>query len=222
MDAPAIVVEQYPTVAHTAARLLLQRQVAEHWDEESACAGMTVGALAHHLAGQTTNVVRLVGAAPAGGDVELLDVLGHYRRAAWVAAAVEDDVNVGIRELAEEQASAGGPAQLAARVEADLEALAGALQPVLDGARSPDRVLVPWQGWALPTRDFVLTRAMEVLVHSDDLAASVGVEPPEFPRESADAVLALLASIAATRHGVTAVLRALSRPQRQPRTVAAF
>ncbi|MGL5911240.1 MAG: maleylpyruvate isomerase N-terminal domain-containing protein, partial [Phycicoccus sp.] len=60
------------------------------------------------------------------------------------------------------------------------------------------------------------------LVHSDDLAASIGVEPPEFPRECADAVLALLASVAARRHGVTAVLRTLSRPQRQPRTVTAF
>ncbi|MGL5909706.1 MAG: hypothetical protein ACRCZP_06885, partial [Phycicoccus sp.] len=100
--------------------------------------------------------------------------------------------------------------------------LPGVIHPVLGGKRSPDRVLVPWQGWALPARDFVLTRAMEVLVHSDDLAASVGLEPPEFPRGSADVVLALLASVAATRHGVTAVLRTLSRPQRQPRTVGAF
>ncbi|MGL5818087.1 MAG: maleylpyruvate isomerase N-terminal domain-containing protein [Phycicoccus sp.] len=222
MDVPVIVVEQYPAVAHTAARLLFHPRVVERWDQESACAGMTVGALAHHLAGQTANVVRLVGAAPAGDDVEVVDVLGHYRRADWVSAALEDEVNVGIRDVAEEQATAGGPERLAARVGTDLDVLPGVIGPVLEGTRTPDRVLVPWQGWALPARDFVLTRAMEVLVHSDDLAASIGVEPPGFPRESADAVLALLASVAARRHGVTAVLRTLSRPQRQPRTVTAF
>ncbi|MGL5865620.1 MAG: hypothetical protein ACRCYX_07070 [Dermatophilaceae bacterium] len=63
---------------------------------------------------------------------------------------------------------------------------------------------------------------MGVLVHSDDLAASVEVDTPEFPQESSHAVLALLASIAAARHGVTPVLRSLSRPQRAPRTIAAF
>ena len=28
-------------------------------------------------------------------------------------------------------------------------------------------MLIPWQGWSLPSADFVLTRTMEVLVHSD-------------------------------------------------------
>ena len=83
-------------------------------------------------------------------------------------------------------------------------------------------MLVPWQGWSLSSADFVLTRTMEVLVHSDDLAASIGVETPRFPDEAADAVLALLASVAAERHGQVAVLRALSRPQRSTGPVPAF
>ena len=64
---------------------------------------------------------------------------------------------------------------------ADLDALPGTLAPVLAGARDPDTVLIPWQGWSLSSADFVLTRTMEVLVHSDDLAASIGVETPVFP-----------------------------------------
>ena len=72
---------------------------------------------------------------------------------------------------------------------------------MLDGGAHPDTVLIPWQGWSLSSADFVLTRTMEVLVHSDDLAASIGVETPRFPDEAADAVLGLLASVAAARHG---------------------
>jgi len=86
----------------------------------------------------------------------------------------------------------------------------------------PDSVLIPWQGWALSVTDFVLTRTMEVLVHSDDLASSIGVTTPRFPDESAYAVLGLLASVAADRHAHAPVLRALSRPQRAGGPVSAF
>ena len=54
----------FPGVAATAARLLAHPEVARRWRDESACAGMTVGGLAHHLAGQTGTVVRLLSAPP--------------------------------------------------------------------------------------------------------------------------------------------------------------
>ena len=92
-------------------------------------------------------------------------------------------------------------------MRADLEALPAALEPVLFGGRAPDSVL---------------TRTMEVLVHSDDLASSIGVATPRFPDEAAYAVLGLLASVAADRHGQVQVLRALSRPQRAEGPVSAF
>ena len=42
-------------------------------------------------------------------------------------------------------------------------------------------MLIPWQGWSLTAHDFLVTRLMEIVVHSDDLAASVGLPTPEFP-----------------------------------------
>ena len=134
---------------------------------------------------------------------------------------LDDEANVDVRTSADAYAGSGA-ADLDERMGSDLAALPAALAPVLDGSRTPDSVLIPWQGWSLTAADFVLTRTMEAIVHSDDLAASIGVETPEFPPEAADAVLGLLASVAAERHGQAAVLRALSRPQRSTGPVSAF
>lgn len=216
---PDRLLEVFPEVARVAADLVRHPQVAGRWNDESACADMSVGALANHLAAQAHNVVVLLEAAPR--DAEPISALEHYRRAAWVTAGHDGDANVSIRESGEGEAESG-PADLAARVDRDLAALPGSLEPALTGRRDPDTVLIPWQGWSLSTSDFVLTRTMEALVHSDDLAASIGVETPRFPEVAADAVLGLLASVAAQRHGQAAVLRALSRPQRAAGSVSAF
>ena len=63
---------------------------------------------------------------------------------------------------------------------------------------------------------------METVVHSDDLAASLGLATPEFPDEVVSPVLGLLTGLAVRRHGATALVRALTRPQRAPASVAAF
>ena len=212
-------VELFPEVARVAADLIRHPEVARRWSDEGACAGMTVGGLANHLAGQAANVVKLLAAPPR--DVEPISALEHYRRAAWVHTGPDSEVNVGVCTSADDEASSG-PAELADRVAADLAALPAALAPVLDGSRAPDTVLVPWQGWSLSSHGFLLTRTMEAIVHSDDLAASIGVDTPRFPAEAADAVLGLLASVAAERHGQAPVLRALSRPQRSTGPVSAF
>ena len=98
----------------------------------------------------------------------------------------------------------------------------GRLPDVL-AAVGPDRaVLIPWQGWSLTVHDWLVTRKMEIVVHSDDLAASIGVPTPEFPEDVLAPVLGLLTGVAVRRHGQAAVVRALSRPQRAPASVSAF
>ena len=62
----------------------------------------------------------------------------------------------------------------------------------------------------------------EMVVHGDDLASSVGLPTPEYPEAAIEPVLALLTGVAARRHGQTAVVRALSRPQRAPASISAF
>jgi Mycothiol maleylpyruvate isomerase N-terminal domain len=201
--------------ARTAAELLTSDEVRERWDDESSCAGMTVGGLAFHLAAQAGNTVRLLSAAPSGEAP--IPVEEHYRRAAWVNTGLDEEVNVDIRTSANDEA-AGGFEELRAKVSADLDALPG----VLSSRSADDPVLIPWQGWALTAHDFLVTRLMEMLVHSDDLAASLDVPTPQFPDEAVRLVLGLLTAVAVERHGQTALVRALSRPQRAPDSVSAF
>lgn len=201
--------------AHTVADLALSDPVRDRWREESACAGMTVGGLAHHLTGQIDSLAELYAEPPDAAAS--ITVLEHYRRAAWANTALDDEDNVGIRDDADEAAQ-GGPHRHADEVRAALAALPAALAAVDD--HRP--VLIPWQGWSLTAHDFAVTRLMEMVVHADDLAASIGVDTPAFPDEAVRQVVGLLSGVAVDRHGQAAVVRALSRPQRAPSSVSAF
>jgi hypothetical protein len=201
--------------ARIATALVRRPEVSERWADESACAGMTVGGLACHLGSQVTNTVRLVGAPPT--TQAPIPLLEHYARAAWVHSGLDAEVNVGIREGSDEDAAAG-PDALHDLLDDQLAQLPGVL-----AAADPDAaVLIPWQGWSLSLTDWLVTREMEIMVHSDDLAASVGLATPEFPEPVSTPVLALLSAVAARRHGQAALIRALSRPQRAPSSVSAF
>jgi hypothetical protein len=83
-------------------------------------------------------------------------------------------------------------------------------------------VFLPWAGWSLSLPDFLLTRMMEIAVHSDDLAVSVDVATPALSDDALRPVLGLLSDLAVRRHGAAAVLRALSRAERAPASIAAF
>ncbi len=190
-------------------------EVRAAWTRESACAGMTVGGLTHHLLNQAGNTARGLRQAP--GEAAPIAVSEHYARAAWVRARPEDEVNIAIRDGDNERAQAGPDAVLA-----DARELIDALPALLAEPRDPDLIHIPWQGWSLTTDEFLTTRMMEMVVHGDDLASSVGLPTPEYPQAAIEPVLALLTGVAARRHGQTAVVRSLSRPQRAPASISAF
>ena len=207
--------DAYLEAADSAVALLSTRPVADQWGRPSCLADWSVGGLAAHLASQVSLTARVL-ESPAGGQ-QPISLLEHYARAAWVGAEVDDEVNVSIRASADSLAAAG-PAKLLAQTRQARADVAAAL-----GKEPLDQVFViPWQGWALTLRDYLVTRMMEIAVHSDDLAVSVGVEPPRLPDEVLDPVLTLLAGIAVRRHGQAAVLRSLARKERAPSSVAAF
>ncbi len=193
--------------------LVLRPEVTDGWEQESACADMSVGALARHVVSQWFNAVQLMRAPPG---VDPIPAGEHYARAAWVTGGHDDESNAEIRRGSEDLAAEG-----AEGMRTLLQELGPDLADVLGSDRTGP-VLIPWQGWSLSEDDFLLTRLMEIVVHSDDLAASVGLPTPEFGDDAIEPVLGLLTGIAVRRHGQTALVRALSRPQRAPASVSAF
>lgn len=192
-----------------------QPEVAAAWGEESSCAGMTVGGLAHHLLKQITNTQLVLETPPR--EAELVDVHEHYRRAEWVGADLDAPVNVGVRDSSDLEAAAGPEAVLRAGQRAYAQVI-----DLLARPRVPDVVAPPWLTWSLSTDDYLRTRLVELTVHSDDLAASVGLAVPQFPDSAMREVLDVLTTLAVRRHGPAALLRALSRPQRAPESISAF
>ena len=62
--------------------------------------------------------------------------------------------------------------------------------------------------------DYLVTRLIELVVHGDDLAASLAVTPPPLNAPATGLVIATLVEVARIRHGDPAVLRALTRRER--------
>ena len=208
-------VDAFLSAARTAQQLASSPQVREAWATGSACEGMTVGGLVHHLLKQAGNTERLMSAPTV--DQEPIPMLEHYARAQWVrdSQAGRTDPE---QDEKDNSAAAAGPDAVLAEGSEVLDRL-----PALLGApRHPDTVHIAWQGWSLGTEDFLTTRMMEIVVHSDDLAASVGLPTPEFEEGVIAPVLGLLTGVAVRRHGQAALVRALSRPQRAPAAVSAF
>ena len=198
---------------HVAA-IVSRDDVAAAWHEQSALAEWEVGGLVAHLASQPSTAVALLGAHPIGNPIPLEE---HYARSAWVDASLDDEINVSIRESSDARAVAGPDPVLADVIEAR-EVLPDVLAAQPDGRA----VLIPWAGWSLSLDDFLTGRLMEIVVHGEDVAASVGFTSPALPREVLDPVLALLTRLAVTRHGQGAVVSALTRAERAPRTISAF
>ncbi|MEV0086524.1 maleylpyruvate isomerase N-terminal domain-containing protein [Saccharopolyspora sp. NPDC050642] len=205
--------EAYLQAAASTAEVLGDPAVAAAWDRPSALAEFSVRGLAGHLASQVLLVPRVLAAAePEEGPVPLL---GYYAQSEWIGADVNAEVNVRLREMGEGFATEG-----AAALVAEVDSAVRDLRSALPGT-SADRS-VAFSRRVLHIDDFLITRMMEIAVHSDDLASSVGIATPELPPEVYDHVLALLSQLAVRRHGQTAVLRALSRAERAPATIAAI
>jgi hypothetical protein len=205
--------EAFLSAAAKAIELIRSPEVRDQWQGASALPKMSVGALACHLGRQ---VVRAAELLPVTSDVPPLDSAdAHYHRAAWATSSSPDDPP---NDRSQDDAEAVlGVSALEDRASRAFEAV----RALFDAGDACDVVLIPWQGWSLRRDDFLLTRLVEIVVHADDLAVSVGVSTPEFPNEAFGPVRDLLVRLATARHGQAAVISALSRRERS-RNISAF
>jgi hypothetical protein len=206
----------YLDVASAAASLLAAPEVEAAWDKPSALAKMSVRGLAGHLAGQVFFIPQMV-TSPVPEGYEVIGIHEYYARVAWIGSDIDDDFNTRIRSSGEEDA-ADGPAALAASVAATV----ADLRSMLPSAESRPVRRPTWDGFAISLDDFITSRMLELVVHSDDLAYSVGIATPVFPAPAVETVVDLLTRIAVRRHGAVDVMRALSRSERAPASISAL
>ncbi|MGO8687704.1 MAG: maleylpyruvate isomerase N-terminal domain-containing protein [Candidatus Dormibacteria bacterium] len=185
------------------------RDVAGHpgvtlrWEEPSALAEMTVGALVAHLARAVTNVDRLLNAPEPAGE--------EPRSAAAYFVPVGPDrdaeINVRVRATSAEEAVVGHRAVMG-QMDRALERLRARLEG------EPEGRLVKARDEVLGLDDYLRTRLIEIALHTDDLCVSLGRETPALP--GIGVAIEALVEVAALRHGELAVLRALARRERDP------
>ncbi|WP_218002121.1 maleylpyruvate isomerase N-terminal domain-containing protein [Microtetraspora malaysiensis] len=192
--------------AEQAVHLLATAEVARCWEKESVLPGMTVGGLAGHLARSVLQVEWFIDGAILGA--EPVSPVRYYAR--LVDTSLPDSaLNVGVRARSEETAAAG-PAVVAAQARAAWQRLAQRLGQEPAGRRV---AILHRPGEEMLLDGYLQTRCVELAVHLDDLALSVGVHC-QTPEATLAIAVDVLVAAARDRHGDQAVLHALARRER--------
>jgi hypothetical protein len=203
----------FVTAAAATLDLIRRDEVRDQWPLPSVLPKMSSGALACHLGRQVSRAAELLPMAADTCPLECVDK--HYEQAAWVKSTSPDDPP---NDRSTDDAEAAlGPTALANRTANALETA----RRLLKTGAAHDVVPIPWQGWSLRRDDFLLTRMLEIVVHTDDLARSIFIGTPEFPAEVFASVRDLLIRLAVKRHGQSAVVSTLARSERT-QVISAF
>ena len=191
--------------------LLGNGDLASVWDGPSALAHYTVGGLAAHAVhGGALRLEQLLREPePSGGRAV---GVGEYFGPNRIGDSGDDDpLFASLRAGAEEVGRQGRGAVVAA-CTASRDGLARLL-PLSPADRAMPSARVP-DGQA-PLSDYLRTRVLEVIVHGDDLVASVsGWRAPDPPAAAVEVCLSLCVDLARARVGDVAALRAFTRAER--------
>jgi len=182
-------------------------RVRGRWVQPSTLPRMSVGALAGHLVDSGILQAEegfVLAEGPAGQPITAARMLS------WVPLDEGSPVHDGVRSAAEAHAVEGSE-ELIGRARASLERS----EAVLARASLDAVIAHPWAP-SLPITlfEFLGSRILELVVHVDDLAHSVGVEELPFCREAIELACHIGIDINVERYGPTAVLRSLFRRDR--------
>lgn len=191
--------------------LIASDAVAEKWTSPSALQGYDVAGLTGHLGrGLGTPLLYLEESIPSTDEPI---TPGQYFAS---VDADDDDLHTAIRARGL-KAAAGGQGALVAELDRTLETL----RIRLDDEPFDRRVTV-FGDQVMYLDEYLITRLVELVVHGEDLAISVGIKPSAWPGTAIDLVLAALVEAAAIKHGPTALITALSRRERLAAWPSAF
>lgn len=186
--------------------LVEQPALEQRWEDESVLSGFSVKGLAGHLVRVGWAVLDY--SRSAVGDVSAIPAEEYYRTVlAKMGPAEHREVIV----RGEEVAGAS-----AAPLRESYREATKRLEAFLADA-DPNRLIQVFGGLVMRLEDYLQTRIVEALVHLDDLALSLHLDPPEPPRPAYDIAIDHLIRVARLTHGDRAVLTALSRRERDER-----
>ncbi|GAB3233905.1 hypothetical protein GCM10027447_30630 [Glycomyces halotolerans] len=206
---------RFLTAAQAATDLLAHPGLDPAWEQPSALEGFTVGGLAAHFAAQITSAQAAIETDPA--DKPVLGLFDHFAQAAWLGGDIDNDYNTAIRSGGEQAAQAGPETVLD-----DARAALAFLERALPGQDADAIGGNPRWPYATTLDDFLTTRIMEIVVHADDLAHSLGIPTPVFDADVFDTAMWVLTRLAAARHGQRALIGALARAERAPERICAL
>jgi Mycothiol maleylpyruvate isomerase N-terminal domain len=205
---------RYLAAARTAVELLAAAELEQRWDEASVLAEFGVADLAGHLALSGVLLVERLLDDPDPRSAQPIPGGQYYARFEGTED-VGSDLNVAVRDRSHAVAVHGRERVLTMASEA-LERLTDRL------VTEPADRQITSRGLALTLEEFLRTRCVEIAVHVEDLELSIGLGPglsaadpvPDLPDDVvADAITVLVDTVIA-RHGMRAVLTALSRRER--------
>lgn len=187
--------------------LMGQPEVAASWDRPSALAEMDVASLTGHLARSVTSTLTYLN-RPEPTEGRPVDAAGYYLGIEGLDGPIDSSLHQAIRARGAEEA-AGGLRTLLSRWDDAFAELQTRL------AEEPaDRLIEALRGAVLRLDDYLVTRLVEMVIHADDLAVSVGVEHPPFSPEATDLVIGCLLEMVRRRRDDIEVIRGLARRER--------
>jgi hypothetical protein len=201
-----VIRDLYLRTAGSGVELIAEPQAERGWRQPSRLPDLSIGGLAGHLARSILQVEwfldREVPSEPAMTAAE------YYANATGITER-GSPLNESVRVDGEE-GGAEGARVLCDRSTAALARLRGRL-----ASEPPERLIEASRRRVISLDEYLRTRLVELTVHIDDLAASLGVPPPSLPVEAGKEALDVLIESACLRYGVFAVLSALARSEQE-------
>src|SRR5262249_20056826 len=161
-------------------------------DDASALAKMSVGSIAAHLARGVLTVPFYLAVALPDPEPPVVTAAEYFAHA--LTSDIDDDLNRGIRERSEDGA-AKGQDDVLLHLDDALASLTATLAELPADARiavfGPSVMLVD---------EYLVTRMVELVVHLDDLAASIGADTPAVDPHAIDLVTSCFVGVARIRN----------------------
>lgn len=216
-DASTRILAAFLGAAEQVERMLGSKAVAEHWEDPSALEGYTVAGLAGHLARGVLTAEQYLEAPAPPENSEVTDAAGYMTTVLGTHDPIDSDFHRAVRTRSFE-ASRLGALALAREVGRARQQLAQHLD-----VAAMDRRIEVLHGVVITVEEYLRTRLVELVVHVDDLAVSVGKEnEQDLTQDAYEEVAAVLVQVALRRHGGLSVVRSLARRERHPEPIRAL